>query len=84
MFYKSVENGIIVSINTIGVGKEISENEYNSIVEKIAAKPNDENAMFQLNENMNWVRIDLPPEPITPDEEASVEDYESVLAEVGI
>lgn len=84
-FYKQIQDEFIMAIGTNTGGTEITESEYNAIVQKIRNKPTDPDGhTYKLrSDNMEWKLVELPePEPI--EEEAGPEDYESALAEMGV
>ena len=84
MYQKNIENGYIVSIVS-GVSKgNITEEEYNTILDVIRNKPTAEEGYdYKLREDLTWELYELPvPEP--EDGDATYEDYEAALAEVGV
>jgi len=73
MNFKIVIDGYIAAL-TNGGGTEITESEYNTIMQKIQNKPTDpEGYTYKLRaDNLEWELVELPPvepEPLT-DEEA--------------
>lgn len=84
-FFIQIENGYIATIATSNGKTEITESEYNDIMQKIKNKPSDlEGYSYKLRaDNLEWELVKLPePEPI--DEEAGPEDYEQALKEMGV
>lgn len=86
-FYKVIDGDYISGIGTNGNDSvtEITEAEYNAIMQKIQNKPTDpESYQYKLRaDNLEWEMVELPdPEPV--EEEAGPEDYESALAEMGV
>ena len=85
MFYKSIEENILVAIGEakiIGTGQtEITEEEYNTILSVIASKPEDtESIIYKLHaDTLEYVAYDRPEEP-TPIETDPVID--SIISEV--
>ena len=85
MFYKSIEENILVAIGEakiIGTGQtEITEEEYNTILSVIASKPEDtESIIYKLHaDTLEYVAYDRPEEP-TPIETDPVID--SIIREV--
>lgn len=73
MFAKVIENGFIAAIGTGIVGTEITESEYNAIMQKIQTKPADpEGYTYMLRaDNLEWELVELPP---APEEEPTIED----------
>ena len=67
-------NGYVVAVSTKNIGVEITESEYNIIMQKIRNKPTDPSGYaYKLRaDNLEWELVELPPvepEPLT-DEEA--------------
>lgn len=77
-YYKTIENGYVTAIGTGGGGTEITEQEYNQIINVIRTKSQrTETTDYQLREDLTWEeyeRID----PITP-EEPQEEDYRAAV-----
>ena len=72
--YKITINGYVVAVSTKNVGVEITESEYNTIMQKIQSKPSAPSGyIYKLRaDNLEWELVELPPvepEPLT-DEEA--------------
>lgn len=84
MFCKLVSNNYIEAIGRGGFGIEITETEYNEILNLILNKPKAESGYdYRLKTDLTWELYELPPMPIE-DEEATAEDYEAALTEVGV
>ena len=84
-FYKNVETPFVVSIGK-GMGyTEITESEYSNMLSVINAKPvAPDGCGYKLRaDTLTWELYELPPVP-EDDEEATAEDYEAALAEVGV
>ena len=65
-------------------GVEISEAEYNHIKTIIDNRPKAPNGCgYHLTDDLVWELYELPTEEET-DEEATTEDYEAALAEMGV
>ena len=85
MYYKSIENNILISIGTSNVVNEpqteITESEYNEILSVIQNKPEDtETIIYKLHaDTLEYVAYDRPEEP-TPIETDPVID--SIISEV--
>ena len=63
---------------------EITETQYNEILAMLHNRPKAPNGYgYRLTENMEWELYELPPEEVT-DEEATAEDYEAALSEMGV
>ena len=85
MYQKNTENGYIVSIvKGVSVGN-ITEAEYQAIMDIIRNKPTAEQGFdYRLREDLTWELFQLPePEP-EADEEATEADYLASLAELGV
>ena len=70
MFYKMIENGYITSVGTGGKGgTEVSEAEYNMILNAIHDKPSPVGEIdYRLRENLTWEAYQPePPEPEAAD-----------------
>lgn len=62
-FYKMIENGYIVLIGVGCGGEEITEHEYNTIMDVIHNKPTAEEGYdYKLTENLEWEQYRLPDE----------------------
>ena len=73
-YYKNLENGYIFAVSIDYGAVEITESEYNAILQKIQNKPTDPDGYaYKLRaDNLEWELVKLPPveeEPLT-DEEA--------------
>jgi hypothetical protein len=73
-YYKNLENGYIFAVSIDYGAVEITESEYNTIMQKIQSKPTDPDGyQYKLRaDNLEWELVELPPvepEPLT-DEEA--------------
>ena len=65
-------------------GKEITEAEYNEILSILHSRPKaPEGFGYRLTDELEWELYELPHEEET-DEEATAEDYEAALAEMGV
>ena len=63
-YYKTIKDGYITAIGTGGSGVEITEDEYNEIMEMIHAKPSrTETTDFRLKTDLTWEEFDRPPDP---------------------
>lgn len=84
MYQQNVENGYIVSLAKGVHNGNITEEEYNAILEVINNKPiPPEGHACRLREDMTWELYELPaPEP--EDEDATEEDYKSALNTPGV
>ena len=69
-FYKQIQDEFVMAVGTNIGGTEITESEYNSIMQKIQTKPTDpEDFQYKLRaDNLEWELVELPPvepEPLT-------------------
>lgn len=84
-YFTIVNNGNIVGIGTGIGGVEISGTEYNTILNAIRNKPTAESGYdYRLKTDLTWELYELPVVEEAEDEEATVEDYEAALAELGV
>lgn len=64
-------------------GVEITEAEYNHIKSIIDSRPTaPEGFAYRLTESLEWELYELP--VVEDDEEATTEDYQAALAEMGV
>lgn len=83
MFYKIVIDGYILVVGTGNGGESITEAEYNHIKSIIDNRPTAQCGYgYRLTAELEWELYELPIEEV--DEEATAEDYESALAEMGV
>ena len=88
MKYKQIEDNILIGIGISEVLHtgcyEITGEEYNNILSVIASKPEDtETTIYKLHaDTLEYVGYDKPPEPVI-EPEATVEDYQAALTELG-
>ena len=78
-FYKIIENGYIVGIGTNGneTVTEITEAEYNEIRQILRERPETPDGYcYRLTEGLEWVLVELPPEP----DEITEEEAYRILA----
>lgn len=82
---KIVINGYIIMIGENIGGNIITEEEYNMLLEKIKLRPVPEAGYdYILNDStVEWELIKLP-DSVPVEEEASSEDYEQALQEMGV
>ena len=89
MFYKSIEENILVAIGEakiIGTGQtEITEEEYNTILSVIANKPEDtETIIYKLHaDTLEYVAYDRPEEPVIEPTDPVVDSIISEVASNG-
>ena len=68
-FYKQISNNYITVIGTGAGGTEITETEYNDIIEIIQNRPSADGKGYRLKTDLTWEEYDLPPEPEPSDED---------------
>ena len=78
MFYKYINDNFIIGVGTGAGGEEISEQEYNSILDKISNRPEaPEGYSYRLTTAMEWELCEVSKiEPTT--EEEIIESEEEV------
>lgn len=78
MYQKNIENGYIVSIVSGTSNGNISEEEYNTILNVIRNKPTAQKGYdYKLKEDLTWELYELPPVPI--DDEISAEEALDII-----
>lgn len=84
MYWKQIIDGYITAIGT-GKGKvQITQAEYDEILSMLRNRPTaPEGYGCRLTADLVWELYELPPEEVT-DEEATAEDYEAALGEMGV
>ena len=82
-YSKITKDGYILAIGAGTTGTAISEDEYNSILAAIQSCPSAPNGYgYRLTEDLKWELYELPAIEQS-DEEATTEDYQAALAELG-
>ena len=72
MFYKQVADGFIIAVGT-GGGTEITEEEYNTILDLIHNKPpRTDTVDYRLREDLTWEEYPVDP----PDPDPEIDDAE--------
>ena len=76
MFYKYINDRYIIGVGTGSGGEEITEKEYNSILEKINNRPETpEGYSYRLTTAMKWELCEVPKiEPTTEEEIIEIEE----------
>ena len=70
MFYKYISDKYIIGVGTGSGGEEITEQEYNNILEKINNRPEaPEGYSYRLTSAMEWKLCEVPKIEPTLDEE---------------
>lgn len=85
-YFKTIDSGFVIFIGTGNGGMEITEAEYTEILTVIRNKPVPRDGYdYKLKEDLSWDEYELPPiEPEPMAEDATAEDYEAALREVGV
>ena len=82
-YFKSIENGYILAVGTGSGNTEINAEEYTQIMAVIKSRPTPpEGKDYRLTESLEWEEFDRPTQEA--DEEATEEDYQAALAELGV
>ena len=68
-YFAQYENGILTAIGTGHGDVEITEAEYNAILEIIQSCPAAEGKGYRLKTDLTWEEYDLPPKPEPSDED---------------
>jgi len=83
-YFKVTDSRIIVAIGKGNGGEELSEAEYNAILEIIRNKPASESGYdYRLCDDLTWEQYEVPSEP-APDFPATDDDYETALGRFGV
>lgn len=82
-YYKLTSNNYIIAISTGAGGVEITEDEYNSIMDVIRNRPASEGKGYRLKTDLTWEEYDLPPEP-EPSDEDELSDAEALNVIMGV
>lgn len=84
MYQKNIIDGYIVSIVSGVTNGNITEEEYNAILDVIHNKPTPPQGFdYKLREDLTWELYELPIIP-PEDEDATEEDYKSALNAMGV
>lgn len=63
-YFKFIKGGYIIAVGTGAGGTEITEAEYNSLLEVIRNKPSAESGFdYRLKADLTWELYELPPVP---------------------
>lgn len=83
-YYKYVEDDYIKGIGIGYGGNEISENEYNEIMELITNKPKSDVYGYKLKKDYTWEEYELPPkeEEEISEVEQKAQAYDILVGEV--
>ena len=76
-YYKLIEDGYLTAIGTGNGGIEITDEEYNSLLEHIRNRPEAEEGYgYRLKEDLTWELYELP---IVPEEEISSDELMDMI-----
>ena len=76
-YFKIIKNNSLIAIGTGPGGVEITEAEYNAIMDVIRNRPDAEGKGYRLKTDLTWEAYDLPPEP-EPSDEDELSDAEAL------
>lgn len=80
MYQKNTENGYIVSIVAGVTSGNITEDEYNAILDVIHNKPQAEPGYdYRLREDLTWELYELPEPPEPEEEELTAEEALGIM-----
>ena len=82
-YNKQVSNSYISAIGTGPGGVDITEDEYNTIMDVIRNSPAAEGKGYRLKTDLAWEEYDLPPEP-EPSDEDELSDTEALNVIMGV
>lgn len=69
-FYKYINNGYILAVGTGGMGDEITEAEYEEIMDVIANRPQETAEIgYRLKTDLTWESYEKEPQPDPSEEE---------------
>ena len=79
-YHKQVSNIYLTAIGTGPGGVEITEDEYNAIMDVIRNRPAAEGKGYRLKTDLTWEEYDLPPVPEpSDDDEISTDEALNIL-----
>ena len=75
MFYKYINDNFIIGVGTGSGGEEITEQEYNSILDKINNRPEaPEGYSYRLTTSLEWELCEVPKTEPTAEEIIEIEE----------
>ena len=81
--YKVTDGEYIIAIGTGKVGGiEISETEYNNIMDVIQSRPTEEGKDYKLRSDLTWEEYDAPTPVEEPSDDVSLAEVMSAIEEV--
>ena len=85
-FFKNVNEGYIDSVSTGNGQTKITKQEYDAIIEIAHNAPKaPEGFQYKLrNNDMGWELVEVPPAPVPSDEDATEQDYQNALNQMGV
>lgn len=82
-YYKQTQDDYIAAVGTGPGCEEITREEYENILSIIRDRPEpDEGYTYRLRTDLTWALVEAPVEDSDP--EATVEDYQAALADLGV
>jgi hypothetical protein len=86
MYKKIIETNYIIAVGVGIVGEEITESEYNELRGIIRTAPLAPGGYtYKLRaDTLEWELLELPPEPDPGEEDATADDYEAALSDLGV
>ena len=79
-YYEYKEDGYIVCVGTGGMGEEITEEEYNAIMDIIAHKPQETAEIgYRLKIDLTWESYEKEPQPDPSEEEVTDSEALEIL-----
>lgn len=80
-YFKNIEDGYIVSISTGSGMEEITQEEYNTILDVVRNRPTpDDGFDYRLHEDLTWEQVERP---IDDDPELSEQEAMDIILGVG-
>ena len=78
-YNKQVSNTYLTAIGTGPGGIEITEDEYNAIMDVIRNRPAAEGKGYRLCTDLTWEEYDIPPVVLSDDDEISTDEALNIL-----
>jgi hypothetical protein len=85
-YYKIVADGYVLQVGSGVFADAITESEYNGLLAIIRSAPTAPSGYtYKLRaDTLEWELLELPPEPDPGEEDATAEDYEAALSDLGV
>lgn len=82
-YYKMISEGFLLSVGVGLTGEEITETEYNTILEIIRNSPTAPDGYgYRLTDSLEWELYEMP--VVEVEAEATDTDYQTALREMGV